>query len=69
MEWISVKDRLPENEYEKRYLAYGTPICGNHDPKPVIEFCAYSDNEFIFGEYSCGLDASHWMELPEPPKE
>lgn len=70
MEWVSVKDRLPaNNEDGERILAYGIPRCGNCGKWIRIEFCKYHEDIFQYGEYSCPLDATHWMKLPEPPKE
>jgi len=67
-QWISVKEQPPKEEYEKRILAYGIPKCGTHPEKLVIEFCRYYKGLFEFGEYDCPLEATHWMNLPEPPK-
>ena len=76
MEWISIKDRLPEDDNNrlKRILAYGTPTCcGNCEAIPQIQFCVYNRSKqeegFTYGEYSCGLDATHWMPLPDFPKD
>jgi hypothetical protein len=69
-EWISVKDKLPEISGE-RLLAYGIPACQSHEKIECIEFCIYNDRytnpSFIFGEYECVLEATHWMPLPNPP--
>ena len=69
-EWISVKDRLPDNE--KPVLAHygfyrekddlgarfiGTLTYFSHDPDPHWQ------------HESTGLFVTHWMPLPEPPKE
>lgn len=68
--WVSVKDRLPDNE--KPVLAYygfyrekddlgarfiGTLTYFSHDPDPHWQ------------HESTGLFVTHWMPLPEPPKE
>lgn len=63
MEWISVKDRLPTEsgaylvsykfESEHRYF-------GVHD---------YYVGERFQHEGFRGLKVTHWMPLPEPPKE
>ncbi len=70
MEWISVKDRLPDPSSLEYVLAYGIPTChGDCERKLQIQFCRYSEDEgFEFGEYDCGLDTTHWMPLPDPPK-
>jgi len=57
MEWISVKDRLPEDGQE--VLAYWG------DWNTVID--TYSGVEWIKGK-SFGAFTTHWMPLPNPPK-
>ena len=59
MEWISVKDRLPEKE-EVHYLIYDgyEIVMGMIDNGKLITL------EFIEID-----DATHWMPLPKPPKE
>ena len=68
--WVSVRDRLPDNE--KPVLAHygfyrekddlgarfiGTLTYFSHDPDPHWQ------------HESTGLFVTHWMPLPEPPKE
>lgn len=53
--WISVKDRLPEPN--ERVLAY---FPGTRDSEAVmLPSKGWAVNKFV----------SHWMPLPEPPKE
>ncbi|MGL5396550.1 MAG: DUF551 domain-containing protein [Shewanella sp.] len=73
-EWISVYDRLPiEQDYQSSYLTTNVivtdgvsvsvatyAIGGNHIGKPWGDFV--SDENPHIGYYS------HWMPLPEPPK-
>lgn len=63
-EWISVKDRLPEDGQE--ILIYVT-VPGN---MPIqVATCIDGDGElWLDSGYSFGDDVTHWMELPEPPK-
>ena len=77
MEWISCEDRLPEPE---SYVLTATPYDFVADTMLHIEgftltnllYCedkiegAYWFNDQI-GEESHGV--THWMPLPEPPKE
>lgn len=63
MEWISVKDELPE---KGRYLlsdgekvSYGWVIDKQYYKRPPKEHFRTSTGFF---------DATHWMPLPEPPK-
>ncbi len=70
-QWISVKDRLPE--INQQFIAFV-------ENKEVCNCSRYqnrsSDNSPSFyastktGLLICGLESiSHWMPLPEPPKE
>lgn len=66
-EWISVKDRLPE--YEKLVL-----VCGSRQPAVAMRAKNYHGPDYFFPSnpnyYSEDLQGvTHWMELPEPPKE
>ena len=67
MEWISVKDRLPENE--GFYLVYCKDVLETESedvPSMIVDtFNTYGDEKW-FSEYE---DADYWMPLPEPPKE
>jgi hypothetical protein len=59
--WISVKDRLPEEE--KEVLCY----LGNALGKGiVVAFRRHGD--WYFDGWKCPT-VTHWMPLPEPPKE
>jgi hypothetical protein len=68
MKWISVKDRLPEeNDY---FLCYRTNIYRGK------EISLYEVLEFIEkfkvwrgNGYPNTEDVTHWMPLPEPPKD
>lgn len=66
MEWISVKDRLPE---ETDCIVYGTPTCGaTCGTNPIVTQARHREGqEFEFGEYDCGIEVTHWMPLPTPP--
>lgn len=71
-EWISVKDRLPENNKVVLVYVHDTTICGTH--RFMTGSC---DKGFWFlgvhldclsfphNEYN----VTHWMPLPDPPKE
>ena len=64
-EWISVKDRLPETS--GRYLTYATTPDGSGSFTKD-----YKVLTFFVGEISwvCANSiVTHWMPLPEPPKE
>lgn len=65
MEWISVKDRMPENEV--RVLAI--------DNLSVIRVLVQNPFEGLedwydeedFNRCNDGYDVTHWQPLPEPP--
>lgn len=60
--WISVKEKLPENDYN--YLVFTS------DRNDAVIATYYGDGEWL--EYdSTNLIplVTHWMPLPEPPKE
>lgn len=68
MEWISVKERMPE----KFQLVIG--FCkSNYYPIDILEYRPNEQTEeswlasddTLLSEY----DVTHWMPLPEPPKE
>jgi hypothetical protein len=62
MKWISVKDRLPVNSAHV--------LTWNHQYKDTeeIRIGFYEDNLWLNEEY-INVDVTHWMLLPEPPKE
>ena len=57
MEWISVKDRLPENEKIK---------CLINDKYKGVYIARFREKSWsdIYEYYK---DVTHWMPLPEPP--
>lgn len=63
MDWISVKDRLPEENVDvlmyDRY--YGVAIGVLRDGK----YCAYDDCGFN----NLIINAEYWLPFPEPPEE
>lgn len=67
MEWISVKDRLPQQHYQ-RILVHS--YTGNIH---VINYFENSGNSGTLWECDAGFEGedisfTHWMPLPEPPK-
>lgn len=65
-QWISVKDRLPETS--GRYLVHVKNIAG-YKPLKNCEFIAeYFWVDWIFTGWENNR-VTHWMPLPEPPKE
>ena len=70
MDWISVKEKLPEAKINKLTSDFEYVICVCHWDygETDVRAMQYGKNHFIqngvyFDEY-----VSHWMPLPEPPK-
>lgn len=67
--WISVTERLPEKD------GYVTLVHGNHGGTYVAEFRMFSDYGWEYPHWyrlnakSHRCKPTHWMPLPEPPKE
>ena len=57
-EWISVKDRLPEEG--ENVLTYGARP--SYDVVYVNRLIDKKSGEWLYGEY-----VTHWMPLPQPP--
>ena len=72
-EWISVKDRLPDNKEHDWVLAQVVEDNGfMHIPK-VMEYRQQRNDWFeeTYGwlsEHNGAFTVTHWMPLPEPPK-
>ena len=62
-EWVSVKDRLPE-EKVNCIVYYQHAYCDN-DGYWAIGFCFYDGEKF---RIDLSYKVTHWMPLPEPPK-
>ncbi len=62
-EWISVKDRLPE-EKVNCIVHYKHAYCDNDDYW-AIGVCFYDCEKFQIG---LAYKVTHWMPLPQPPK-
>ena len=64
MNWISVKDRLSEEEVLLYCKQRGKiRIFTGSDPQVM------NGNRVYFHTYAGWRRATHWMPLPEPPKE
>lgn len=63
-EWISVKDRLPEEKVDC-IVHYKHAYCDNDDYW-AIGMCFYDGEKFQFDP---AYKVTHWMPMPEPPKE
>jgi len=71
MEWVSVKERLPENANEvlviERWMDY--PFVGYYggNPSRWIVSKDYLSGDFV--DSVTQKDVTHWCELPDLPKE
>lgn len=72
-EWISVKDRLPR--YNETVLIYRPFMAEDISVGNYYGYYGEDDEEWHEGWVCCGTIVTdkdvitHWMPLPEPPKE
>ena len=68
-EWISVKDRLPENNKKVLCCYY----FGERNDMPFISTLDYyATDEMPHFQHTLGnenMHVTHWMPLPEPPRD
>ena len=72
MEWISVKDRLPElYEVNGEDFKLSAPVLV-YDGELCVGFYeddGEDDRKGFIDQYGSWLKGTHWMPLPEPPEE
>lgn len=71
MKWISVKEKYPESNYNHiSILAFGYVGSNN---KKIITIVDYYVNSNIWEirdqDYDFHINVTHWMPLPEQPKD
>ena len=78
MEWISVKDRLPEDDQHVLvYHAEDFHITVGYFESDYVQYYIESDGSKFYTDdgweteisWAPKGDVTHWMPLPEPPKE
>lgn len=80
MEWISVKERLPEDDeritmHDFKYMKGTKVLVFNGVAKVDNRINVYNDLNFFGLKNTSGWvwenceEVTHWMPLPEPPKE
>lgn len=70
MEWISSKQKLPEYPIDSRgYLCRCKFPNNPYDFYMVLQFFYMHENPHFQHETLNGMKVTHWMPLPEPPKE
>lgn len=65
-EWISVKDDLPDDDCDISYLIYCPSL------KQDLDFPGHAimvSNPLYLKRQAKEGFVTHWMEIPEPPKE
>ena len=74
MEWISIKERLPDNEGEVVIAWESFPITLEDGCKGMSSTRFYKNGQWIecsewfdWGEYVDQADITHWTPLPEEP--
>ncbi len=73
MDWISVEDRLPESR-DDTVLVYfsetdGIETVHIQDYFDDITAGLDSDGNQLYSKWYISQNVTHWMPLPEPPKE
>ena len=72
--WISVEDRLPEKHGGLYACLLVWPTAPDMPFPYLLNWHAYGNNGYVEGPHFSdegmdGLKVTHWMPLPEPPKE
>lgn len=62
MEWISVEDRLPD-----QVGCYLT--CYKDEEIAIAAYWPHFKIRWMYLDIEKSIDPTHWMPLPEPPKE
>jgi hypothetical protein len=75
-EWISVKDRMPD--FDVDVLVYAIGILDSFVGTVSIDITSYTDRKYGYNitgwrsprqYYFDDYRITHWVKLPEPPKE
>lgn len=69
--WISVKESLPDGSEGDWVLAVAYGQTGNIRLEGAIVLASFDPQEgwFLDSEPEAPIHVTHWMPLPEPPKE
>lgn len=72
-EWISVEERLPENDYEKHWIDRKHYLVYTHYGRTTVAVYGYKEYPWWIDGQDCVIDrrfgkVTHWMEMPQPPK-
>ena len=70
MQWIPVEERLPKPEFKDQQRGFYLVTLSNGVVKELIyEFRHYDNMLFDVGWHDTAFPVTHWMPLPEAPKE
>ena len=74
MKWIRIEERLPEDQKKVLSICKSMPnqcynLLAQEWFRDEIYTARYEDNEFIILPHGPQFEATHWMELPNPPEE
>ena len=64
--WIPVTERLPE---QGDPLSICLIVGGKYDQLSWYELCDFAEGQFWIHDHLCDCHVTHWMPLPEPPKD
>jgi len=62
--WTSIKERLPDSV--DTYIVYCTQTYSNHDTQHFVRLAYFVADKF---ETESSITVTHWMPLPEFPKD
>lgn len=69
-EWISVKDRVPEIDKDVLVFDSNTKQCSvRYRLNEFYPDCDEENNKYAWNDQGIINSVTHWMPLPEPPKE
>lgn len=71
IDWISVNERLPEEKINKNTMDFEYVLCATKfgDVRAFKYGCPLNWPHFWNGPQIMDEYVTHWMPLPEPPKE
>lgn len=69
-EWIKASDRMPDEEISVLVMQDGNDVCEYLILQAqLFQGDWYADHENGLIDFYDALNVTHWMPLPEPPKE